>query len=238
MSENLLLTNHDRAEIGGDAPWLNDRELVATNDPSPRGGGESGVVTTEHTINDALASVLRHGRQAWRASGIVRSENTGLLKSSAGLQPDILVLEPHVSPVVIETEVLPAITVEPEARARLGESIKATGRTILSSIAVRLPKRLREIQGPQLQVELSAATDLEMALFTGKSPANASRWPHNQWITGTVSDLSFLTQSATVPPEVVDVAADELTAGIREAAGLFAEVAISHKGATKKSAKN
>jgi len=192
------------------------------------------VVTTEHTINDALASVLRHGRQAWRASGIVRSENTGLLKSSAGLKPDILVLEPHVSPVVIETEVLPAVTVEPEARGRLGESIKTTGRTILSSIAVRLPKRLREIQGPQLQVELSAATDLEMALFTGSSPSTASRWPHNQWITGTVSDLSFLTQSATVPPEVVDIAADELTAGIRESAGLFAEVAITHEGATKK----
>jgi hypothetical protein len=192
------------------------------------------VVTTEHTINDALASVLRHGRQAWRGPGIIRSENTGLLKSSAGRQPDILVLEPHVSPVVIETEVLPAVTVEPEARARLGESIKSTGRTILSSIAVRLPKRLREIHGPQLQMELSAASDLEMAMFTGSSPSTASRWPHNQWIAGTVSDLSFLTQSATVPPEVVDVAADELTAGIRESAGLFAEVAISHEGATKK----
>jgi hypothetical protein len=89
------------------------------------------VVTTEHTINDALASALRHGRQAWRAPNIIRSENTGLLKSSAGRQPDILVLEPHVSPVVIETEVLPAVTVEPEARARLGESIKATGHLLL-----------------------------------------------------------------------------------------------------------
>lgn len=192
------------------------------------------MVTTEHTINDALAAALRHGRRAWRPSGIIRSENTGLLTSSAGLQPDILVLEPHVSPVVIETEVLPAVTVEPEARARLGESIKDTGRTILSSIAVRLPKRLREIQSPKLQMELSAATDLEMALFTGSSPSNAFRWPHNQWITGTVSDLSFLTQAATVPPEVVDVAADQLMAGIKAAAGLFAEIAISHEGATKK----
>ena len=139
------------------------------------------MVTTEHTINDALASVLRYGRRAWRPSGVIRSENTGLLKSSAGLQPDILVLEPYVSPVVIETEVLPAVDVEPEARARLGESLKNTGATILSSIAVRLPKRLREIQGPQLQTELSAASDLEMALFTGGSPSTASRWPLDHW---------------------------------------------------------
>jgi len=119
-----------------------NRNLAVFGHPIGSAGGGVSVVTTEHTINDALASVLRQGRRAWRPSGVVRAENTGLLKSSAGLQPDILVLEPYVSPVVIETEVLPAVDVEPEARARLGESLKNTGATILSSIAVRLPKRL------------------------------------------------------------------------------------------------
>ncbi|MGL5169002.1 MAG: hypothetical protein ACRC9K_24240 [Afipia sp.] len=192
--------------------------------------------TTEHTINDALASVLRQGRHAWRPSGIVFSETTGMLKGGSG-RPDILVLEPHVSPVVIETEVLPAVTVEPEAKSRLGESIKKSGRTILSSIAVRLPKRLRDLDGAALRSEISAATDLEMALFTGGTPSTASRWPHNQWMTGSAVDLSFLTQAASVPPEVVDKAADELMAGIREAAGLFSEVAISHVGSIQKISK-
>jgi hypothetical protein len=96
-----------------------------------------------------------------------------LLKSSAGLQPDILILEPNVSPVVIETEVVPAPTVEPEALSRLGQNIKNTGRTILSSIAVKLPKRLRSIQGLSLQIELVTATDIEMALFTGNAPRRA-----------------------------------------------------------------
>ena len=32
------------------------------------------MATTEHTINDALALVLRAGRRAWREAGIVRSE--------------------------------------------------------------------------------------------------------------------------------------------------------------------
>jgi hypothetical protein len=40
-----------------------------------------------------------------------------MLKGSTK-RPDILVLEPNVSPVVIETEVLPAVTVEMEAITR------------------------------------------------------------------------------------------------------------------------
>ena len=96
------------------------------------------MATTEHTINDALAGVLRGTRRAWQQSNVVRSENTGMLKES-NERPDILVIESTVSPVVIETEVLPASTVESEAISRLGKQIRVTGRTILSSIAVRLP---------------------------------------------------------------------------------------------------
>ena len=188
---------------------------------------------TEHTINDALASVLREGRRAWRDVGIVHSETTGMLKDGNG-RPDILVLEHDVSPVAIETEVLPAVTVEPEARARLGSSIKSNGRLILSSIAVRLPLRLRSFTNGALRSEILAATDLEMALFTGGSPTTAARWPQNQWMTGSVTDLSFLTQAASVPPEVIDKAADELMAGIREAAGLFSETTSSKAGAMEK----
>ncbi len=103
--------------------------------------GSVPVATTEHTINDALAELLRGTRRAWYDSGIVNSENTGQIKGSTA-RPDILVVEPNVSPVVIETEVRPAVTVEAEARDRLGAQLKKTGRTILSSVAVRLPLRL------------------------------------------------------------------------------------------------
>jgi len=186
---------------------------------------------TEHTINDALASVLREGRKAWRDDGIVHSETTGMLKGGSG-RPDILVLERDVSPVAIETEVMPAITVEPDARGRLGASIKSNGRVILSSIAVRLPARLRSYtNGDALRSQILVANDLEMALFTGGSPTSAARWPQNQWVTGSVSDLSFLTQAATVPPEVIDQAAAELISGIHVAAGLFSAVTDTKAGA-------
>src|SRR5438045_617180 len=123
------------------------------------------MATTEHTINDALAAALRETRRAWRDSTIVSSENTGMLKGSTK-RPDILVLEPNVSPVVIETEVLPAATVELEARARLGELIRTTGRVVLSSVAVRTPVRLRKKAGAALRADLNSADDLEMALYT------------------------------------------------------------------------
>ena len=191
------------------------------------------MATTEHTINDALAELLRGTRRAWRDSDIVSSENTGQLKGSTG-RPDILVVEPNVSPVVIETEVLPAVTVESEAVSRLGSQMKATGRTILSSIAVRLPHRLREKSGKALQKELVGSTDLEMALYTGSGPSLASRFPHSGWMSGTVAELSMLTQSASVPPDVIDAAATNLVNGVSEAAGLLADIAKQNPDAIHK----
>jgi hypothetical protein len=194
------------------------------------------MATTEHTINDALAELLRGTRSAWHDSDIVSSENTGQIKGSAA-RPDILVVEPNVSPVVVETEVLPAVTVETEAEDRLGKQLKKTGRTILSSVAVRLPIRLREKSGKALQKELASATDIEMALYTGSTPATSTRWPKSGWMVGTANDLSILTQSATVPPDVIDAAATELVIGVSEAAGRISEIGKTNGEAVEKIAK-
>jgi len=191
------------------------------------------MATTEHTINDAIAAVLRETRRAWYASDVVRSENTGMLKKSTK-RPDILVLEANVSPVAIETEVLPAVAVESDAVSRLGRQVRTTGRTILSSVAVRLPARLRTEHGARLKGDLASTGDLEMALYTGSSPSVASRWPHSGWIVGSVADLSILTQSASVPPDVIEKAADELVSGVSDAAGLMGEMATAHSGAIHK----
>ena len=188
---------------------------------------------TEHTINDALAAELRKTRRVWRTSGVVTSENTRMLKGS-NRRPDILVIEPNVSPVVIETEVLPANTVEAEAMSRLGEQVRSTGRTILSSIAVRLPPKLRTKHGASLQSELSVAGDIEMVLYVGDSASSATRWPYSGWILGNVVDLSILAQSASVPPSVVDKAANQLVSGVSEAASLLAEIAAIYPGAIHK----
>ena len=149
-------------------------------------------------------------------------------------RPDILILETGVSPVVIENEVMPAITVEGDARSRLGENLRASGKQILSSIAVRLPKRLRKAKIGDLYNDLMSAQDIEMAMFTGSSSSTAKRWPSSEWFIGGSMQLSLLTQAATVPPEVINRAAQELTDGVSDAANLLGEmhakfpIAIDH----------
>jgi len=191
------------------------------------------MATTEHTINDALAEVLTETRSLWRFKGVVRSENIDVLKSS-GKRPDILITEPNVSPVILETEILPAISVESDARQRLGEHLTPSGRRILSSLAVRLPVRLRDFSGQLLKNEILNASDFEMALYTGESPESYTRWPRNGWVRGNATDLSILIQSASVPPAVVEEAANKLVDGVSEAAALLNDMAIAHPGAIKK----
>ncbi|MDM8553472.1 hypothetical protein QUF75_01940 [Desulfococcaceae bacterium HSG7] len=149
-------------------------------------------------------------------------------------RPDILILEVNVSPVVIETEVLPATTVEQEAMSRLGQQIRTTGRTILSAIVVRLPKNLRKYQGSHLQNELAITPDLEIALYTGNNPSDCTRWPQSGWIPGNVADLSILVQLSSVPPDIIDEAADYLVSGVSETAGLLGEMAHNYAGAIHK----
>src|SRR5260370_25305554 len=130
------------------------------------------MARTEHTIKGARAELLGGPRGEWRDEKVVTSEDTGQLKDTSG-RPDILVIEPTVCPVVIETEVFPATTVEAEALSRLGVQMRTTGRSILSSVAIRLPDRLRKKYGNALGKYLASAVDLAMALYKGGTPADS-----------------------------------------------------------------
>ncbi|MDO8750863.1 MAG: hypothetical protein Q7K03_06940 [Dehalococcoidia bacterium] len=188
------------------------------------------MATTEPTINDALAEILAETRSLWRVKGVVRSENTEVLKSS-GKRPDILISEPSVSPVVIETEVMPAATVESDALARLGEQLQPSARRILSAVAVRMPLRLREHSSHALKQEISTALDFEMALYTGEDSTIYERWPKAGWLRGSAIDLSIVVQLAAIPPVVIEQAADRLVNGVRESAALLDEIVSAHPGA-------
>lgn len=178
------------------------------------------MATTEHTINDAIANQLRTTRHAWRHPDVVRSENTRLF-SGNNARPDILVTEQFVSPVTVETEVLPATTVEAEAKSRLGQILQNDGAMVRSSIAIRLPKELRETQGDELKKAITETHFFDMALYTGSKPEEATRWPEVGWVQGSLRDLSILIQSASIPPEVIDEAADHLELGISQTANLL-----------------
>lgn len=195
--------------------------------------GHTAMATTEHTINDALAGLLRGTRYAWRGRQVVQSETTQLFAGSRS-RPDILVAEPYAAAVIIETEALPALTVEAEALSRLGETLGEHSSKILSSIAIRLPQRFREAQGRRLKEAIKNANDLEFALYTGKSRENYRRHPQSGWISGSLNDLSLLVQSASVPPSLIDEAANQLEIGVQRAAAWLEEMTANHPAAMRK----
>ena len=188
------------------------------------------MVTSEHTINDVIARLLRGTRFAWRGDAVVLSETTGLLSESKGLRPDIVVLEPYTSPVVIESEFLPAASVEAEALGRLGRRLSGTRQPILSAIALRLPQRFRDMGADALDDALKDATDFEFAYFTGRASDRFSRHPQSGWIKGGVFDLSVLIQSAAIPALVIDSAANALERGVAAAASLLDGAAKRYPG--------
>jgi len=154
---------------------------------------------------------------------VIQSENTSKLTGS-NTRPDIIVSEVGVSPVVVENEVLPANTVEPEARSRLGKTLLVDGRTILSSVAIRSPVRVRYLDGHTLEQEIATANDFEFAMFTGSAPNECERWPKQGWLRGNIGRLSLLVQAAGVPPTVVARAAERLMIGVQQGAGQLAGV--------------
>lgn len=73
--------------------------------------------TTENIFNFTLGEALRGKHPLW--SEYIGVEQTQVIQGSPGKQIDILVSPPGSSPVVIETEFMPADTVEADAVSRL-----------------------------------------------------------------------------------------------------------------------
>ena len=158
----------------------------------------------------------------------VRSENTQAISGHPGLRPDIIVAEPGRSPVVLEAEYMPAGTVEPEAKSRLGLEVAANGRIIEAAIAVRYPDDISEAD--DLAAALSGAK-LSYCLFREES-GGVSRFPKSGWLEGAVEDLADMVRLVSVPQRAVDQAADTLEAGIEGAAKLLDEVEELRSGIT------
>ena len=171
---------------------------------------------TEPNANNAMGSLL----QGMLPRSRVRSENTQAISGHPGLRPDILVTAPGRSPVVVEAEYMPARTVEPEAKERLGLEVAANGRVIEAAIALRYPG------------DVSDAADLHSALATARlsycvfteEAGGAVRFPESGWLEGAVEDLADMVRLVSVPQRAVDQAAATLQEGIEGAAKLLDEM--------------
>ena len=176
------------------------------------------MALTERTINNAIADLLTETRHAWRGDNVVVSESTGQLADSKMLQPDILINEWFATRVVIETELMPATTVEKDAMKRLGMLDARYGLPVESVIAARLPRRLKEKSRQRLKRELRTADDFQFALFSGMDSEEYSRYPKSGWLMGGIHDMSVLIQSAAMPPSLIEKAAGWFEKGVNQAA--------------------
>ena len=158
----------------------------------------------------------------------VRSENTQAISGHSGLRPDIIVTAPGRSPVVVEAEYMPARTVEPEARSRLGLEVAANGRVIEAAIALRYPEEIRVAH--DLHAALSSAR-LSYCVFT-EGTEDVRRFPESGWLDGDLEDLADMVRLVSVPQRAVDRASTALQEGIDGAAQLLDELSETRAGVT------
>ena len=170
---------------------------------------------TEPNANNALGSLL----QDMMPRGQVRSENTQAISGQPGLRPDIIITVPGRAPVVIEAEYMPARTVEPEAKSRLGLELAANGRIIEAVIALRYPDAVGDAH--DLRAALSSAR-LSYCVFTENG--DESRFPESGWLEGSVEDVADMVRLVSVPQRAVDQAAATLEEGIEGAAKHLDEI--------------
>ena len=171
---------------------------------------------TEPNANNALGSLLQDMLPRSR----VWSENTQAISGHPGLRPDIIATAPGRSPVVVEAEYLPARTVEPEAKSRLGLEVASNGRIIEAAIALRYPEAIGKAH--DLRAALSSAR-LSYCVFTDGAK-EVQRFPESGWLEGAVEDLADMVRLVSVPQRAVDQAASTLEEGIEGAAKLLDEM--------------
>ena len=169
---------------------------------------------TEPTVNVVLAEVLRTKNPRWKS---MSAEQTGVLTKS-GCRLDILL--PGDAPVAIETEFMPARTVERDAQGRLDEILEGSRQRIEQAVALRMPESLRACPQAGLR-EAVAGSEYTYCLWTMPIDEHPSRWPSDGWITGDVDALADLLENAGLSERVVADSLDALEAGVGAAATML-----------------
>ena len=188
---------------------------------------------TERPANYKLGEILQG--MIFRGQAVY-SENTQTILAHAGLQVDILITAPGRSPVVIESEVMPAREAELDAKARLGLTVNDGGRVIEAAIALRYPLKVRDTNIHTLESYLRGA-NLSWCVFTQPSEGVVERFPQSGWLTGGVEDLADLVRLVSVPQRAVEQAADTLQEGIEVAAKMLGELSKTRDGITREIAR-
>ena len=153
---------------------------------------------------------------------IVNAELARLLRERCGLdaqaevivdgrQPDILIVRSDNTPVIVETELMPARSVNDDALAKLG--LPVNGQPTGVTFAVKLPAELREVEQRHLGERVAAATmDWQEWYLDGTNGAA---------ISGAYDDLCEHIRRATPHTDIIASAANEFEIGATNAGAIL-----------------
>ena len=174
---------------------------------------------TERTVNAKIGECLRGKHPAWT----VGAEQTGVFVEKMK-QPDIVVSNIGGLTVVMETEFAPAASVESDARARLGRTVRATGERVEQCVALRLPGALRRVPQEDLEGAVEEAR-YGYAIFTYAGDEELfeqiERWPRRGWLEGGLDDVADCIDTVALSERRVARGVRILELAVRQAAGLL-----------------
>ena len=140
--------------------------------------------TNEVAFNAVFLQALLQITPKWKTTS--GAEQVGVLENQQ-LQPDMTIRTPGGHTVVVESEYVPAHTVENDAINRLGEKFYSSNTHVDTVVALRIPKTLQE-SNVELMKAISNAS-FQFCVFTG-SKENSNRWPTSGWIVGSLRDFA------------------------------------------------
>ena len=180
---------------------------------------------TETQANGELARVLRRRNPDWNARTVhaertqVIHQATPSMGTGAGMRPDILIDSPNRQPVIVETEFDPAPSVEKDATARLGTTLKGGRTEIEGVLAVILPKGLRTGD-----LEAIKNAPFRYATYCLDSAGTSSRWPTGrEWLDGGVDDLADAIEYLSISERQLARGTEVLETVVSQAAHRLAE---------------
>ncbi len=180
--------------------------------------------TNEIAFNVRLLDVLQTKHPRWRDH--VGVEQRDVLREAV-LQPDIVIRPPGGVPVIIETEFMPARSVEADATARLGKFLEYNGDLIEQTIAVQVPQELS--RAPQKDLErLIETAEFRYCTFSLQEKDTVVRWPSEGWLVGSIDDLAACIENVALSERLLAEGTQILEQSIGEAAGKLRETASIH----------
>ncbi len=146
-----------------------------------------------------------------------------MLLGDPSAQPDIVILHSGGAPVIIESEVLPARTVEVEARSRLGRFLEVTDEVIENTVAVRLPESLRDTRGGLCEAVSEAEYEYCLLSLIGEEllPETVVRFPSEGWLRGSIDDLVGFVELTSLSERLIMKGTMALERGVSVAARLL-----------------